>query len=1036
MMKIKNYLWVLLLFVASTVLAQTQEITGTVMDGTTNMPLPGANVLIKNTTNGTQTDFDGNFSLQAAPEDVLVISYLGFETREIPVGNETNFEITLSPDAASLEQVVVVGYGTQKRRVVTSAIASVDATELESLPINDVGEVLQGRTTGVTMAAGSGQPGSGSTIFVRGVTTLNNNNPLWVVDGVVVDNGGINYLNPADIKSVEVLKDAASQAIYGSRGAAGVILVTTKSGKAGRMRVSYNGYMGIAGPSKKLDLLNATQYAILQNEASINDGGEPIFPDPESLGEGTDWQETIFNDSALTQNHQINISGGGDVSTFYMSFGYLEEEGIVATEISNYERYSIRLNSTHQIADWLEFGENLGYSRDKTIGLGNTNSEFGGPLSSAINLDPITPVVVTDPALLTEYPYNQGLPLVLAPNGNPYGVSQYVGQEMTNPLAYIQTRLGNFGYSDNVIGNAYIVAEPIAGLELRSSIGVKLSYWGGASFTPIFFLNTSTTSAQTSFNRYSNHKLDYNLENTISYSREIAKHDFTILLGQAAYKDNEAVGLNVTKYNIPADSFEEASLNYDVPTTDVLAGGYESVAHYISSLFGRINYNYDEKYLFSGIVRRDGSSRFGENNKYGVFPSASIGWVTSAEDFWNDNFMNFLKIRGSYGVVGSDNIGELAYLATIGSGRNYAFGNQNETYDVGYSPNAPANPDLKWEETSQLNIGFDARFLNDFSITFDWYKKTTEDILQYPRIPAYVGVIGNPARNVGSMENRGVELSLGYSKDYDDFGFSINANASHLHNEVTYLGDDKEFLDGGVGFQASSFPITRTAVGHAANSFFGFKTLGIFQTQEEVNSYTNAEGELIQPNAVPGDFRWQDTNGDGSISEEDRVFLGSGIPEWSFGLSLNANYKNFDLTIFGQGVAGNKIFQGLRRLDINNANYQTAALERWTGPGTSTTFPRVTNDDPNHNFSYPSDFYLEDGDYFRIKTVQFGYSIPSNLISTIGLTKARIYVMGENVVTFTNYTGYDPEIGSGVMSIDRGIYPQPRTFMLGASLSF
>lgn len=1035
-MRINNYLWALFLFTVGATFGQTQEVTGVITDASTNMPLMGASILVKNTHTGTITDFDGDFTIQAEPNDVLVISYLGYKTEEVQVGNQTNFEISLSLDAASIEQVVVVGYGTKNRSEVTGAIASVDATELESLPISDVGEVLQGRTTGVTIAAGSGQPGSGSTIRIRGVTSLNNNSPLWIVDGVVVDNGGINYLNPSDIKSVEVLKDAASQAIYGARGASGVILVSTKEGKKGKIKVNFNTYFGISNPSKKLDLLNATQYAILQNEASLNDGGQPIFANPESLGVGTDWQDEIFTNSAMTQSHQVSVSGGGDASTFYLSFSYLEEEGIVATEISNYERYSIRLNSTHEIADWLEFGENLGISREKSLGLGNTNSEFGGPLSSVINLDPITPVVVTDPTVLTEYPYNQDLPLILAPNGNPYGVSQYVGQEMTNPLAYIQTRLGNYGYSDNLIGNAYLQAEPIEGLKLRSSIGAKLSYWGGESYTPIFFLNTSTTSAQTSFNRYTNHKLDYNMENTISYSKEISKHDLTVLFGQAFYKDNMAVGLSVTKYGIPADNFEEASLNFDVPTTDVLSSGYENVAHNISSLFGRITYNFDKKYLFNGIIRRDGSSRFGENNKYGIFPSASIGWVASREDFLNNDVINFLKIRGSYGVVGNDNIGDLAYLATIGSGRNYAFGDQNTVYDVGYSPNAPANPDLKWEETTQLNIGFDARFLNGFSMTFDWYKKVTDDILQYPRIPAYVGVIGSPAKNVGSMENRGVELSLGYSKTYGDFSFSINANASYLENEVTYLGNELEFLNGGVGFQASSYPITRTAVGHPVNSFFGFKTLGVFQTTEEINNYTGPSGELIQPNAVPGDFRWQDTNGDGNISQEDRVFLGSGIPNWSYGISINANYKNFDLAIFGQGVAGNKIFQGLRRLDINNANYQTAALGRWTGPGTSNTFPRVTNADPNHNFSYPSDFYLEDGDYFRLKTVQLGYSIPESIISHVGLTKARIYLMGENLLTLTNYTGYDPEIGGGVMSIDKGIYPQPRTYMIGASLSF
>ncbi|WP_417884555.1 SusC/RagA family TonB-linked outer membrane protein [Zunongwangia sp.] len=1036
-MKVENYFLVVLLFLTTITFAQEPiKVEGVVLDEN-SIPLPGANVALKDLSIGTMTDFDGNFSLMAHPDDILVVSFVGYETAEYKVGNQTKFEIVMIQDADALDEVVVVGYGTQKKSVVTGAISSVGVEDLETLPINNVGQALQGRTSGVTIVSGSGQPGSGATIRIRGITSLNNNDPLWIVDGVVVDNGGINYLNQSDIESIEVLKDAASQAIYGARAASGVVLVTTKSGKSGKLTINYNGFAGISEPANKLDLLNATQYARLRNEASINDGGEAIYNNPESLGQGTDWQETIFNNSAFRQNHEFSVSGGTEKSTFYLSFGYLEQEGIVASEISNYERYNIRLNSTHELAEWLTLGENLGYSRDISVGLGNTNSEFGGPLSSAINLDPITPVVVTDPSMLDQAPYNRGLALIKDANGNPYGISENVVQEMTNPLAYIQTRLGNYGYSDNIVGNAFIEAQPIEGLRFRSSLGVKLAYWGSEAFTPIYYLNASTTTNQTSFNRSSNNSLNYNLENTLSYNKSVDLHNFTVLLGQGAYRDNFTKGLSVTKYDIPASNFDEGSLNFDVPDTDIVSSGYENVPHYVSSLFARINYDFDEKYLFSGIIRRDGSSRFGANNKYGYFPSASAGWVASKEEFWGaNNPIGFLKIRGSYGVVGNDNIGDLAYLSTISSGRNYAFGDQISNYDVGYSPDAPANPDLKWEETSQLNIGFESRFLQYFRFQFDWYKKTTKDILQYPRIPAYVGVIGNPAKNIGDMENSGLEFELNFSRTYEDFSFSVNANASYLKNEVTYLGDGGEYLDGGEGFQSSSYPITRTAVGQAVNSFFGFKTMGIFQNQQEIDNYTNSGGQVIQPNAVPGDFRWQDTNDDGTISEEDRVFIGNPTPDWSFGITLNAEYKNFDLTVFGQGVAGNQIFQGLRRLDIANANYQKEALNRWTAEGTSNTHPRLTNNDPNRNYSNPSDFYLEKGDYFRIKNLQIGYTLPEDAIAAIGLKKTRVYVMSENLLTITGYSGYDPEIGGGVFSIDRGIYPQARSFMLGANFSF
>ncbi|MBL3658701.1 SusC/RagA family TonB-linked outer membrane protein [Fulvivirga sediminis] len=1033
-MKIKCYLLISFLVLTQWAFGQS-TITGTVMDEETAQPIPGVNVLIKGTSKGTVTDIDGSFTLEAASDQILIFSFIGYMSQEVPVGNQTTFNISLGQDVETLDEVVVVGYGVQKKKEVTGAITSVGAEDLESLPINNVGQALQGRTSGLTIAANSGQPGSAATIRVRGITSLNNNDPLWVVDGVVVDNGGIGYLNQSDIESIEVLKDAASQAIYGARAAAGVVLVTTKKGKKGGLKVNYSGYYGTSAPARKLDLLNATEYATLRNEASLAAGKGIVYDNPSEFGKGTDWQDAIFNNHAKRQNHEVSLSGGNDVSTFYLSFGYLNQEGIVVSDISEYERYNIRLNSTHNVAKWLKVGQNLGYSREKSIGLGNTNSEFGGPLSSAINLDPLTPVVVKDDSLMNTAPYtNPGV--VRDANGYPYGISSEVGQEMTNPVAYMQTRLGNYGWSDNIVGNVFAQAEPIEGLILRSTLGAKLSFWGDESFTPIYFLNSSTNTSQTSFNRGTNRKLDWNLENTVSYSKSINDHKFTVLLGQGAYMDNRSKGVNLTVFNIPVDNFDDASLNFDVPVRSTAPGGYENIPHAVSSIFGRVNYSFKEKYLFTATVRRDGSSRFSDKNKYGYFPSGSIGWVTSEEDFWPENdIVNFLKIRGSYGIVGNDNIGDFAYLLTISPGRNYTFGNSG-AYSNGWSPDAPPNRNLKWEETSQANIGFEATVLQDLTVTFDWYKKVTTGILQYPRIPAYYGTVGNTAKNAADMENMGLELELGYRKQLGEFNLSVNGNVSYLKNKVTYLNDGVAYLDGGETFQSSSYPITRTAVGQPVNSFYGFKTLGIFQNQEEIDNYRNEEGKLIQPNAKPGDFKWQDRDGNGEINEKDRDFIGSPIPDWSYGLTLSLEYKNFDFMVFGQGVAGNEIFQGLRRLDIIKANYQTSALGRWTGEGTSNDYPRLVDEDPNRNFTNPSDFYLEKGDYFRIKTMQLGYSLPSALISKAGMTNARVYIMAENLFTFTKYSGYDPEIGGGVMSIDRGVYPQARSFMVGLSVGF
>ncbi|MDG3583233.1 SusC/RagA family TonB-linked outer membrane protein [Galbibacter pacificus] len=1033
-MKINKYLWLCFWCITSTVFAQTKEITGTVTEEG-GVPLPGANVIVKGTTKATVTDFDGIYTIQASPGDILQISYIGYITKEINVGGQTTIDASLVPDTQALDEVVVVGYGTQKKSVVTGAISSVKGEDLEDLPITRVEQSLQGRTSGLTIAANSGQPGSSSTVRVRGITTFGNNNPLWVVDGVVVDAGGIGYLNQSDIESIEVLKDAASQAIYGARAAAGVILITTKKGKSGKLTVNYNGYTGISAPARKLDLLNAEEYATIMNEAYVNGGSNPIFANPQSLGEGTDWQDVIFNNNAQRIGQEVSLNGGNDVSTFFASFGFLEQEGIVMPEISQYKRTSIRLNSSHKISKAITFGQTAGYSREKNMGIGNTNSEFGGPLSSAINLDPTTPIVETDPAKLNATPYTISS-IVRDANGNPYGISSLVGQEMTNPLGYQQTRLGNYGWSDNFVGNAYVQIELLPGLKVKSTLGGKLSYWGGESFTPVYYLNASSNTSQNNISRNTNKGFGWNIENTILYERSLGKHNFDILLGQGVYVDNITSGESVTYYDIPTNNYQDASFNYSVPTDQINASAYTNPDHRVTSLFSRVNYDYDEKYIFTGIIRQDGSSRFGSNNKYGIFPSFSLGWVLTKEDFWQQsNILNQLKIRGGYGITGSDAIGDFRYLSTIGGGRNYTIGTSGSV-TIGNSPNAPSNPDLKWEETSQTNIGLEARLLSNFSLVLDFYNKTTKGILQDVRIPGYVGATGNPVGNVADMENRGIDVELGYNRTFGDFTVSANANLSYLENEVTFLGNDIDYLSGGQTIQSSTYPITRTAVGQPYNSFYGFVTDGVFQNQTEIDNYTNSEGNLIQPNAVPGDFKWKDVNGDGAISEDDRDFIGSSIPKYTYGFTVNLTYKNFDLMVFAQGAAGNKIFQGLRRLDIQNANYQTTALNRWVGEGSSNSFPRLTIDDTNKNFNNPSDFYLEDGDYLRVKTVQFGYTLPDAVIQKIGLKRLRLYLTGENLFTFTKYTGYDPEIGGGVFGIDRGFYPQAITGMLGVNLQF
>ena len=1023
--------------------SQTITVTGKVTDEK-GLPFPGVSINIKGTSNGVViADIDGNYVIKVASNATLQANYIGYITAQETVNNRNKIDFKLSPSTENLNEVVVVGYGTQKKSVVTGSISGVKAKDIENLPITRIEQTLQGRVSGVTIAANAGEPGSPSTIRIRGITSINANEPLWVVDGVIVDSGGIGYLNQSDIESVEVLKDAASQAIYGTRAAAGVILVTTKSGKSGKIKVTYNGYSGISGPARKLKLLNSQQYATLTNEAYTAGytGSQSDFVLPfdianiPNLGNGTDWQSVIFNNRAQRQGHDVSISGGNEKSTFYMSFGLLDQEGIVASEISNYNRKNIRLNSTHKIAKWLTFGQTLGFSTEKNVGIGNTNSEFGGPLASAINLDPTTPIIATDPAELADPVYS--IPRVLRDgNGNPYGISNLITQEIVNPLAFIQTKLGNYGWADNFVGNAFLEIEPFKGFKFKSNLSGKMAYYGFESFTPESYLNSSSVTLKNNIQRQSNRNFGWSIENTINYTKSIYNHNFSVLLGQGAYIENISSGHGLTYFDIPVTNYRDASFNFNIPDAQKTTYAYTGNEHIVTSVFSRLNYDYKEKYLFTGIIRKDGSSRFGDNKKYGIFPSFSLGWVVSKENFWpKNNFINLLKFKGGFGIVGSDAIGDFRYLATVSGGRNYSIGT-NGAVVIGNSPDAPSNPDLQWEETSQANIGFEARLFQNFNLSFDYYNKKTSNILQNVVLPGFIGANGDPAGNVADMENKGYDIEMGYRKKIGGVNFGINANISYLENKVTFLGNGRKFLDGGATIQSGAFPITRVEVGQPFNAFYGFETNGIFQNEAEVTNYVSSNGTIIQPLARPGDFKWKDIDGNGLIDSNDRTFIGSPIPDFTYGMTINLDYKNFDLTVFAQGVTGNQIFQGVRRLDVANSNYQTVAMGRWTGEGTSNTFPRITTLDTNQNFSRPSNFQLQDGDYLRIKTIQLGFSIPKKIIEKSGLQRSRIYLTGENLFTFTKYTGFDPEIGGGVLGIDRGFYPQAKSIMLGVNLEF
>jgi len=1047
-MRKKITLFIFFLFGAlNMALAQNTTVKGRVVDNA-GQALPGVTVAVKGTTNGTLTDNTGHYSISVAPNTTLTFSFIGFAPKSVAVGIQTSINVTLDEIHNDLNEVVVVGYGTQKKSVVTGAISGVKATDLEKQPVNRIEQALQGRTSGLTIASTSGQPGSASSVRLRGITSFTNdkNNPLWVVDGVVIDNDGIGYLNQSDVESIEVLKDAASASIYGTRAAAGVILVTTKRGKAGTISVNYSGYYATQRPAKKLDMLDAAQYADVRNQsfaASLANAGKPLpYPDAASLGVGTDWQSLIFNNSAPKQNHELSITGGNEKSTFYTSFGYNTIDGIVATPISKWNRFNVRLNSTHKIKKWLTFGENLGYSHSVYSGVGPTNREFGGPLSSAVNLDPITPAIVTDPAVAASPAYNDPRSVRDA-NGNLYGIPGNGFQEMTNPLAYIKTRLGNYNWDHNIVGNAYLESEPIKGLHLRSTIGTKLAFYGNDAFTPIAFFSTSQSNARSTFFRAENYSIAYNLENTASYNKIFGKHDITLLVGQGSYKDGYTRGVSTTFYDVPATDFNSASFNYKPIAANRTSDATDGTDHKVFSLFSRLQYNYDEKYLLTALVRRDGSSRFPDNNKYGYFPSVGLGWVPTRESFFpKSNVINTLKIRGSYGVTGNDafNADAFSYLSQVQSGRNYPFGS-NETIVVGYSPAAIGNKDLRWEQTTQIDAGFDATLFTNFTLSADWYKKKTTGILQIPTLPGYLGY-ASPVQNAADMQNTGFEIELGYRNRIGKVDFGINGNVSFVKNKVTKLLPGILFNEDFAGSFQTLGNITRTALGGAYNQFYGYKNLGLFQSQAEIDNYKAPDGTVLQPTAKPGDIKFANLNGDNQINENDRTFIGNPLPKVNYGITVNVGYAGFDLVAFGSGAGGNQIFQGLRRLDIPVANYQTKILNAWTPTNTNTSIPRLVDGDPNKNYSRFSSVYLESGNYFRLRTLQLGYTIDQSVVKRIGLQKLRVYVLAENLFTITKYSGYDPELGisndaggGGAFSIDRGFYPQARSFMVGLQVT-
>ncbi|MCD7972248.1 MAG: TonB-dependent receptor [Candidatus Azobacteroides sp.] len=1061
----KKLFTILFLLGTFSVFAQNIPIQGIVVSGTDDEPLPGVTIAVKGSTTGTMTDIEGAFSFSVPENAILSVSYIGYQSQEIAVGNRTDFRIVLQDDNQLLNEVVVVGYGVQKKSVVTAAIGSVTGESLSKLNPTRIDNVLKGQTAGVTIFQESGQPGAGSKVRIRGTGTINNSDPLYIVDGFIV-NGGIDYLNPQDIERVEVLKDAASAAVYGARGANGVVLVTTKGGTFNKKTsVSYDFSYGWQNAWKKRSVLNAREYQILMNEQAINSGKTPAYDLSSTIN--TDWQEEVFNSNAPVINHQVSIDGGNDKVSYFLSFGYYSQDGIVGGNFdrSNYERWSIRNNNTYKIMDAKKernflhhatIGTNLSYSRILSTGV-EANSEYGSPLGSALLLSPLIPVYATDEDLQNSF--YQGLNTYVDPktdeevtkerwvrskDGRVYSVpgnySQY--NEIVNPLAAMSLP-GDKHNSDKFVVNGWLELGIWDNLKFRTSIGSDLAFWGNNGWGHEYYLGTTNHSTRSSVwaNKYRG--VTWQVDNTLSYDKTIEKHSFAVLLGQSAIKNwEESIG--ASNYYLPSNNPDKAWIDYATGTAaDRNGWGSRTADHAISSLFGRLSYNYDERYMGEFTVRRDGSSNFGKNNLYATFPSVSAGWNIHNEAFMEStrNWLTMLKVRASWGKNGNENIDAFRYTTTINSGNNYPFGKgENMIINTGVKPNGIANADLRWEESQQTDIGFDARFLNNaLTFSFDYYDKRTNGMLMDVPLPNYVGD-NRPIGNVGKMKNSGVEMEIGYRFNVSDFRVNLSANATYLKNKLLDLGNENGWSN--YDDLKNVGTITRAQNGEPFPYFYGKKTNGIFQNQEEIDTYTWTDPEtgvsqLIQPNAQPGDVRFVDLNNDGKIDDDDRTKIGKGTPDWIFGFNISLEYKGFDLNAMFYSTVGNDIYDGTRRTDLPYVNLPSYMLDRWHGEGTSNTIPRLVEGDLNENW-LSSDLYVQDGSFLRLKNIQLGYTLPDHLTRKAFVNRLRVYVSAENLLTFTKYRGFDPEISSGGTSlgVDRGVYPQARTISVGVNLSF
>ena len=1024
----KSFLNFFIAFIVVCAGLQAQNISGLVTDSDDGEPLSGVNILVEDKNQGAVSDFDGNFTIENFQSgSTLVFSYLGYKTLKLKISStdllNDNILISMEKDLSELDEVIVIGYGSQKLSDISGAVSTVNADAIEASSPVRVEDALQGQASGINIIS-SGSPGSKPTVLIRGITSYAGNDPLVVIDGVSATIDDLNSLNPNDVKSVNVLKDAAMASIYGVKGGSGVIVITTKSGKRNtETSFSLNTSVGNQEVVRTIDVLNAYEYAAILNEASANAGEGIVFPNISDFGDGTNWQDEVLIEAPIV-NHSITASGGSDNTSYYVSAGYTGQDGVVGGgEKSFFNRTNFTTNINTDLTDKTKLLLNTNYTNIK----GKSLAENGitSVLSNALNFDP------------TVSPFEN----------ESFGISETITQEIINPLAQIDNTY-NENKVNKIQGKIELQHELMNKFNITSRFGYTYVDIYGKAFIPFQFYGAghNQTNANPDLspivavdsegNVTSTHnRVTESHTNYFNYTYELyGNYDFTInenhnfqTVAGFSIGENKGSNISATNEDIPFNSWDYADVSAATGNaTQQTSGSWQYVSRNLS-YFARVLYDFNEKYYASFTGRMDGSTSFGKNNKFGFFPSASIGWVVSKEDFFEDiPVLDYLKFRASYGTLGNDNISpQFSLISTFPS---YVF---NGSITPGSSLGSIPNDDVSWENQVQMNVGIDTRIFNDkVSFSVDYFKKTVDDLLFSPNLSLYLGTPSFPTTNIGSTESTGIDATISLNSSVGALAISSNLNFTTAENKVVSINNGDKYI-WGAGYGIPYRSIVRFEEGFSPGYFFGYVTDGIFQTQDEVNNHATQNG------AVPGDIRFVDVNGDGIVNDNDRTQIGDPFPDFTIGWNLNLDYKAFDLNIFTYASVGNDIYRAYER-NLNYTNRFSSTLARWTGAGTSFDEPRVTFVDSNNN-TRASNRYIEDGSYLRIKNIQLGYKFPNSLIDELGFDEVRAYFQVKNALTLTEYSGYDPEISvGGVLNtgIDYGTYPQPRIWSMGLNIKF